>query len=288
MSHSNASIQIIDHIAPLAAGRAAWFVDIWGVMHNGVTPFDGAIAACEMFRKQGGVVILVSNSPRPNRGVAEQLDAIGVSRDAYDLIVSSGDASKKLIHDLGPRPVFHLGPARDLSIYEGFQGERTSESAAEAIVCTGLFDDETETPEDYSQLLTHFAGRGLAMICVNPDLRVERGGKLVYCAGALAKAYERMGGTVQYAGKPYPPIYQMACATLSEKLGRSVGTQDILAIGDGVHTDIEGASRAGIDAVFVASRVHVTAATLDGAALAELFEGEDFPAPIAAMTELVW
>lgn len=281
-------IEIIQHIAPVAGTRAAWFVDIWGVMHNGAVPFERAVTACQTFHKQGGVVILVSNSPRPNHGVAEQLDAIGVSRDAYDLIVSSGDASKKLIHDLGPRPVFHLGPARDLSIYAGFKGTRTSEQEAEAIVCTGLFDDETETPEDYTALLTHLAGRGLPMICVNPDVRVERGGKLIYCAGALANAYSQMGGRVHFAGKPYPPIYAMAMAVLSEKLGRNVSPRDVLAIGDGVHTDIEGAGRAGIDAVFVASRVHVTATRLDGAALAELFDGQDFPAPIAAMTDLVW
>jgi len=281
-------IEIIQHIVPISGARAAWFVDIWGVMHNGVVPFDRAVAACQTFRQQGGVVILVSNSPRPNQGVAEQLDAVGVARDAYDLIVSSGDASKKLIHDLGALPVFHLGPARDLSIYDGFEGTRVPEAEAEAIVCTGLFDDETETPQDYTELLTHFAGRGLPMICVNPDMRVERGGKLVYCAGALANAYSNMGGQVHFAGKPYPPIYAMAQAALCNKLGRKVSTQEILAIGDGVHTDIEGAGRAGIDAVFVASRVHVSAATLDGAALAELFEGQDFPAPIAAMTELVW
>ncbi len=288
MPDPKGSIKIVDHIAPLAAGRCAWLVDIWGVMHNGVAPFAGAVATCETFRNEGGVVILVSNAPRPNASVAEQLDRIGVSRKAYDLIISSGDASKKLIQDLGSKPVFHLGPTRDLTLYDGFQGKRTAESEAEAIVCTGLFDDDTETPEDYTQLLTHFAGRGLEMICVNPDLQVERGGKLVYCAGALAKAYERMGGTVHYAGKPYLPIYQMARAALAEKLGRTVAAKEILAIGDGVHTDIEGAGRAGIDAVFVASRVYVSSDTLDGAALSALFDGETFPSPLAAMTDLVW
>lgn len=283
-----APIEIVEHIAPVAGTRAAWLVDIWGVMHNGVRPFAGAVAACKTFRAQGGVVILVSNAPRPHQSVAQQLDRIGVARDAYDLIISSGDASKKLIQDLGAKPVFHLGPSRDLTLYDGFQGQRTSEAEAEAIVCTGLFDDETETPEDYTELLTHFAGRRLEMICVNPDLQVERGGKLVYCAGALAKAYERMGGLVQYAGKPYPPIYAMARQALDDKLSRVVELHEICAIGDGVHTDIEGAGLAGIDAVFVASRVHVTSDTLSSAEVSSLFAGKPFPAPIAAMAELVW
>lgn len=257
-------------------------------MHNGVAPFEGAVAACETFRNKGGVVILVSNAPRPHASVADQLDRIGVSRKAYDQIISSGDTSQKLIRDLGSRPVFHLGPSRDLSLYDGFQGERTSETHAEAIICTGLFDDETETPEDYTQLLSFFAGRGLEMICVNPDLRVERGGKLVYCAGALAKVYRQMGGVVHYAGKPYPPIYAMARASLEDRLGRAIDSNEILAIGDGIHTDIEGAGNAGIETVFVASRVHVTSDTLDGASLSKLFDKEPFPPPIAAMTELVW
>ena len=288
MSDKPIFIPVIDHVAPIAGGRAAWLVDIWGVMHNGVAPFESAVVACQTFRGAGGIVILVSNAPRPHHSVAEQLDRIGVARDAYDLIISSGDASKKMIQELGEAGVFHLGPTRDLSLYDGFQGERTSEDKAEAIVCTGLFDDETETPDDYHALLSQFAERGLEMICVNPDLQVERGGKLVYCAGALAKAYEDLGATVHYAGKPYPPIYRMVQDALTQRLGRVLETKEMLAIGDGVHTDIEGAGKAGIDSVFVASRVHVTSEMLTSDALTALFQGEDVAPPIAAMTSLVW
>lgn len=289
MIETSPAIPIVEHIAPIGAERRAWLVDIWGVMHNGVAPFTGAVEACQTFRRQGGLIVLVSNAPRPHHSVAEQLDRIGVPRDAYDAIVSSGDASKKLIHDLGPVPVYHLGPSRDLTLYDGFQGTRTSEPAeAKAVVCTGLFDDETETPADYHQLLTDFAGRGLEMVCVNPDVQVERGGQLVYCAGALAQAFERMGGTVHYSGKPYLPIYTMTVELIGAKLGQPIGLSQMLAIGDGVHTDIAGAARAGIDAVFVASRVHVGNGRLDDNALAQLFPRNAPVAPIAAMTELRW
>lgn len=288
MSVSSTSIEIIDSIAAVGSAKAAWLVDIWGVMHNGVSPFSQAVAACQTFRRAGGCVVLLSNAPRPEASVAEQLDRIGVARDAYDAIVSSGDASLKMIGDLGDVNVFHLGPDRDLSLYAGFQGRRTSPEAAQAIVCTGLFDDETETPDDYRELLSALALRDLEMICANPDLKVERGGKLVYCAGALAKAYEELGAKVRYAGKPHLPIYRMALSTIGKQLGREVLAKDVLAIGDGVHTDIEGAARAGIEAVFVASRVHVSETGLSAQELVSLFATQDFTAPIAAMSELVW
>lgn len=292
MQNPQSRIPVIDHIKAIGAKRAAWLVDIWGVMHNGVTPFAGAVAACTAFRNEGGVVLLLSNAPRPGPSVEQQLDRIGVPREAYDGILSSGDASKTLIQNLGPVPVFHLGPTRDLTIYDRFGGRRLESheppEVAQAIVCTGLFDDETETPDDYHALLSDFAARGVDMICANPDIKVERGGKLIYCAGALARLYQELGGTVHYAGKPYPPIYVMAKEVLSTYVGRGLESSEILAIGDGVHTDIEGASRAGIDAVFVASRVHVTGGVLGEAVLSELFDGGDFPPPIAAMSELVW
>lgn len=289
MPNQDLVIPVIDHVAPIGEKRAAWLVDIWGVMHNGVAPFEGAMTACQTFRDQGGIVLLLSNAPRPRQAVMDQLDRIGVPRASYDSILSSGDAAQMLIQDLGPVPVFHIGPTRDLTLYDGFQGERTSnENAAEAIVCTGLFDDETETPNDYTQLLTHFAGRELAMICANPDNRVDRGGKLVYCAGALAQAYQRMGGTVHYAGKPYSPIYVQAMGLLSERAQRPLKPSDVLAIGDGVHTDIEGAGRAGIDAVFVASRVHIDGDKLNARILSDVFGNASVTPPIAAMSGLVW
>ena len=176
----------------------------------------------------------------------------------------------------------HLGPERDLPIFAGIDVERVGPERGEAVVCTGLFDDERETPDDYAETLAACAARGLPMICANPDVAVERGGRLVYCAGALARAYEALGGTVTYAGKPYVPIYELAFSTLETLRAGSSERARLLAIGDGVNTDIAGAAAVSVRSVFVASGVHVTGG-LDAAALDTLFPPGG-PRPVAAMT----
>jgi HAD superfamily hydrolase (TIGR01459 family) len=286
MARRSAPIEILQSVAPLAATTAAWLVDIWGVMHNGVQPFVPAYEACQTFRDGGGLVMLVSNSPRPREGVAAQLDRIGVPRSAYDAIVSSGDVARTLIEAYADRSVLHLGPERDLPIFAGIDVKRVGADAADAVVCTGLYDDERETPDDYAETLATCASRGLPMICANPDLTVERGGRIIYCAGAIAQAYERLGGAVAYAGKPYLPIYDLAFATLEHMRAGSGDRSRLLAIGDGVRTDLAGAAAAGVRSLFVASGVHVTG-KLDDAALEALFP-PGAPRPIAAMTRLVW
>jgi HAD superfamily hydrolase (TIGR01459 family) len=285
---TSSSIPIVDTIRPLADRARAWLTDIWGVMHNGVAPFAPAVAACEAFRAAGGTVVLLSNAPRPASAVAAQLDRIGVRRSAWDAIVSSGDATRSLLAAQSKLPLFHLGPERDLPLYEGLDVDFAEEVTARQVVCTGLFDDETETPDDYTPLLTRFKAQACPMICANPDLTVERGGKIVYCAGAIAAAYEAMGGSVTYAGKPYLPIYEMALARLSELRGAAVDKAQVLAIGDGIRTDILGAARAGIASVYIASGVSMPAgAGLDSATLGTLFPDVGVQ-PIAAMHELVW
>jgi HAD superfamily hydrolase (TIGR01450 family) len=281
-----ASIPLIDSIAPLGAPKAAWLVDIWGVIHNGVQPFAPAGDACSRYRGDGGIVVLVSNSPRPNHSVMAQLDSIGVPRTAYDAIVTSGDVSRTLIARYSGRPIFHIGPERDLATFAGLGVERVSAEQADAIVCTGLFDDERETPDDYLATLTACAARGLPMVCANPDIMVERGGRMIYCAGAVARAYEELGGAVAYAGKPYLPIYELTFETLEQLKAGSSAKPGLIAIGDGIGTDIAGAQTAGVASVFVASGVHVRGA-LDEAAIGELFPPGS-PRPIAAMTKLAW
>lgn len=282
------SIAIIDSIAARAANTSAWLTDIWGVMHNGVQPFPDAVAACEAFRAQGGTVLLLSNAPRPAASVVEQLDRIGVRRSAWDAIISSGDATRALLAAEPGAPLFHLGPDRDLPIYDGLDVELADEVRARRVVCTGLFDDETETPADYAPMLTRFAAHGCPMICANPDLTVERGGKLVYCAGAIAAAYEDLGGSVVYAGKPHLPIYDMAMDWLAVHRGGAVNKARVLAIGDGLRTDILGAARAGIASVYIASGVHMPAgAVLDAATLAQMFP-DAAARPVAAMARLAW
>ena len=288
MSLSTETIPVIDAIAPLGKGYAAWLVDIWGVMHNGVRAFPPAVEATRRYREQGGIVILLSNSPRPSKPLQRQLTNLGASKESYDTTVSSGDLTRhELAKHAGAR-IFHLGPERDLPIFKDLDLTRVDAKDAELVVCTGLFNDDTETPEDYEVLLRELAGRKLTMICANPDHLVERGHNLVYCAGALAQIYEEDGGKVIYAGKPYAPIYELAEETIAGIAGRKVPRSEILAIGDGIRTDMAGAAEFGLDAVFVASGLHVgpCGEGLDDLRLAELFEGRK--APRAAMPALAW
>lgn len=264
-----------------------WLVDIWGVLHNGVRPFEPAGEACRTFRAHGGRVILVSNSPRPADGVARQLREVGVERKAYDAIITSGDVSRTLIAAYALQGVFHLGPDRDVAVFEGTGVHRVAAEDAVAIICTGLFDDERETPEDYRERMTAYARRKLAMICVNPDVTAERGGKLIYCAGALAELYGQLGGTVQYAGKPFAPIYDAAEEIAAELTGAAVSRARMLAIGDGAKTDILGAACAGIRSVFVASGVSVKHGEALGDAAHRLFPDARVR-PVAVMKLLAW
>jgi HAD superfamily hydrolase (TIGR01459 family) len=281
-----ALIPIITSIQPVAEATFAWFADIWGVMHNGVRPFPEACDACERFRQQGGIVLLLSNSPRPREGVAQQLDRIGVPRTSWDVIVSSGDVARTMIERYAGRPILHLGPERDLAIFAGLDVERVGPDRAKAVVCTGLFDDDRETPADYAVTLAACTKRALPMICANPDIEVERDGRLVYCAGALARAYESLGGKVDYAGKPYLPIYELAFATLQSLRPGAGEPSRVLAIGDGIHTDIAGAMAAGVRSVFVASGLHASGG-LDASSLEALFAASPLR-PVAAMTKLAW
>lgn len=282
-------IPVLSSIAPFAETSELWFVDIWGVMHNGQRPFASSVAACEAFRKQGGTALLVTNSPRPREGVAKQLDGIGVSRDAYDGIVSSGDVSRSLIDAWAGRPILHIGPARDLPIFSGLKAQPGAAiEDADVAVCTGLYDDETETPDNYAGILEKLRARDVPMICANPDLQVERGGRIIYCAGAIAAAYAALGGTVRYAGKPYQPIYELALKIGAEKRGAVVGKDRVLAIGDGVATDIAGAARFGVRSVFIASGIYVHAGeTMDHAAR-RLFANVGAGKPVAVMKDFVW
>lgn len=279
-------IPILTSIAGLAPARDVWLTDVWGVIHNGVEPFATACEACTRFRLAGGTVILLSNAPRPAASVAAQLDRIGVPRFAWDAILTSGDAARALVGTFAGRRVFPLGPERDLALYEGLDITLVEAPDADAVSCTGLFDDEIETPADYAELLSGLAARKVPMVCANPDLTVERGSKIVYCAGALAAEYEAKGGSVSYAGKPYLPIYDMAFAMIGELKQKPIPRGRVLCIGDGIRTDIKGAAVAGLDSVFIASGVHV-AEGLAADTLAELFPSPDMR-PIAAMSALAW
>jgi HAD superfamily hydrolase (TIGR01459 family) len=283
---SGTAIPILASIRSLAIGSEAWIVDIWGVMHNGARAFQVAADACRTFRQQGGTVLLLSNAPRPFTAVVSQLDGLGVARAAYDAGVTSGDVARQMIATWQGQPLLHIGPARDRGLFDGLTLDFTDARRAEVIVCSGLFDDNKETPQDYAARFADLIARRVPMICANPDLVVERGDRLVYCAGALAAEYAAMGGEVSYAGKPHWPVYERALALLDELRGQPTAKERVLAIGDGIETDLRGAHIAGLRSVFIASAIHAPEG-LNSAALGKLFQARPF-APIAALAALAW
>lgn len=251
MTHAIASLGEI-------AGRYdAILSDVWGVIHDGKAAFPDACAALAQFRATRGPVLLLSNAPRPGEDVIGLLDQLGVPRDAYDGILTSGDATRAEMMRRGAAAFHHIGPARDRSVWAGLPVREVRLDSAAFILCTGLFDDERETPDDYAATLAAAHEAGLAMICANPDLQVHRGAKLIWCAGALAAAYEKLGGEVVYFGKPHPPVYDAALQRLADIKGVALDPTRILAIGDGMRTDILGANRTGLDALFITGGIHV-------------------------------
>jgi HAD superfamily hydrolase (TIGR01459 family) len=250
---------MLRHIERLSALERRYDVllcDIWGVIHNGAVSYPGPCAALAAWRETVGPVILISNSPRPYPEVTLQLDGLGVPREAYSALVTSGDVTRGFLAERAPGPAYKIGPDRDAPLYEGTGVSFAPLEEAAFISCTGPVDDEVETPEDYRAVLTLAAARHLPMICANPDKVVQRGARLIYCGGALAELYETLGGQVIMAGKPHAPIYRAALGTASELSGRPVDPTRVLAIGDGVATDIAGANAQGLDALFIAAGIH--------------------------------
>ena len=245
----------IASLKDISARYAAIFCDVWGVLHNGVDYFPAASAALAEARQSGVPVILITNAPRRSDSVVDQMAAIGVPASAWDRIVTSGDVTRALISE-GPRRVFHLGPERDLTLYEGLDVEIVEEFEASSVVCTGFFDDEIETPDDYGEMLRQFRAKNLPFICANPDIVVERGDRLIWCAGALARDYAQLGGRTLIAGKPHGPIYAAALKVAGQMLGREVARSEVLAIGDGMLTDIKGAADNGIDVLYISGGIH--------------------------------
>ncbi len=277
----------INALAEISGDYDAILCDVWGVLHNGMDAFSPAAAALAGAREAGKAVVLVTNAPRLAGEVQNSLDHLGVPRAAWDRLVTSGDVTRDLIAE-GPRRVFFLGPDRDLALLDGLDAEMVEEFEAQAVVCTGLVDDEAETPEDYAPMLQRLRARDLPFICANPDIVVERGENLVWCAGALARDYGQLGGRTLIAGKPHKPIYDAALEALGEVLGSQVPADRVLAIGDGILTDIKGAAGAGMDALFITAGIHAAeygGATLDPEKLAA-FLHKNGMAPVATMPRL--
>jgi HAD superfamily hydrolase (TIGR01459 family) len=279
---------ILTSIADLAMTTDAWLCDVWGVLHDGQRALDGAAEACAAFRQKGGIVLLLSNAPRPAADVAAQLAGLGIGPNAFDAILTSGEVTRRLL-DTAPwaGPVLHVGPARHAQLFEGTAAQRVAEDTARAVICTGLLEiDPNEQPDAYTAQFQRLAARGLPMLCANPDVRVESGGALVWCAGALAQSYAALGGTVVHAGKPHAAIYAAARDRLRSIATREIPDTRILAIGDGVETDLRGADREGLRAVYIASRIHMPEPLTETAAT-RLFTAHSV-APVAAMARLTW
>jgi HAD superfamily hydrolase (TIGR01459 family) len=278
----------ISRLAEISDRYDVMLCDIWGVVHNGVAAFPSAVDSLAAFRRGGGTVILITNAPRPSAPIRRQLSKLGVGPDAFDDIATSGDVTIGLIAERIDDPVLHIGPSRDLGLFEsagkdaGHPPRLVALDQALYALCTGLRDDVAETPDDYEAELRAMADRAMPMICANPDIVIHRGETLVYCAGALSGRFEALGGDVVYAGKPHAPIYRRALALAEAARGAPVDERRTLAIGDGMRTDIAGAVRAGLDALLVTRGIH--RAALHG----EAFDDPADPEKLRRLCDEFW
>jgi HAD superfamily hydrolase (TIGR01459 family) len=250
------SFHLVDRFSTVAPRYDVVLCDVWGVVHDGMAAHVQACDALSRYRADGGTVVLITNAPRPSPWVIRHLGRLGVPTDAYDDVMTSGDLTREVVASRNGGAVFHIGPQRDISIFDGLGVRFTPVEAADYVVCSGLFDDTTETPDDYRDLMARMRGRGLFMVCANPDIVVERGDERVYCAGAIADLYVAMGGEVLYTGKPHRPIYDAALAKAAGVRGGVASPGRTLAIGDSLRTDMTGAQALGIDGLFVSGGIH--------------------------------
>jgi HAD superfamily hydrolase (TIGR01459 family) len=250
------SMQPISGLSRVAERYDVVLCDVWGVIHNGREAFPAACDALALFQVERGPVVLISNAPRPSVAIHDQLRGFGVPDAAWSGFVTSGDATRALLAERAPGPVWAVGPERDAPLYEGLDLDFSGLETAAFICCTGPFDDATETAEDYRERLQIAAGRKLPFICANPDLVVQRGDELITCAGALAKLYEQLGGEVVMAGKPFAPIYERSLFEAEKLIGQPLDRTRVLCIGDGIGTDVKGANSQGLDLLYISGGIH--------------------------------
>jgi HAD superfamily hydrolase (TIGR01459 family) len=264
-----------------------WLCDIWGVVHDGIAAFPKALDALKRHRGNGGTVTLITNAPRSADRVKHHLATLGVTAEHYDLVVTSGDVTRDLMTPYAGRSIHYVGPNRDLGMLDGLDLTQSPIAEAEAVLCVGLVDDNTETPADYEDALKAMRVRNLKMICANPDKVVRRGERLIYCAGALAARYAELGGEVEIAGKPAAPIYDLALKKLTEFARKPVGKNEILAVGDGPETDIRGAADFGLTTVLIAGGISEVG--IDPQALeASIRVGMPHAKIVRSLPELAW
>src|ERR1700722_10472304 len=237
------SLRFVERLRDLVDGVEVVLSDILGVVHNGLVAFPEACEALHAFRKQGGTVIPIPNAPRPAASVQRQLRKFGIADETYDAIVTSGDLTRNFVADHPGRKLFWIGQERHNSVHRGLDPVLAPLEEADYIVCTGLFDEEIESPQDYRAMMLEARERRLTLICANPDIVVERGDRLIYCAGAIAELYRELGGEGIFYGKPHRPIYERAIELAAEFQSHAIELSRVLAIGDSVRTDLAGAHR---------------------------------------------
>jgi HAD superfamily hydrolase (TIGR01459 family) len=286
-------IRTVQGLSALAGRYDALLCDVWGVIHNGREAFPAACAALARWRETMGPVVLISNAPRPAPEVVVQLRGLGVPRATWSGLITSGDVTRGLLAERAPGPAYRIDRGdHDAPLYAGLGLAFAPIESARFIACTGPANDEVETPEDYRALLTAAAALDLPMICANPDKVVQRGDRLIYCGGALAELYETLGGAAIMAGKPYAPIYEAGLALAAELLGAPLTKGRVLAVGDGVATDVAGANAQDLDVLFIPGGIHRAetrgpGGQLDPAAVDALLAAAGARAAYA-LDELVW
>jgi len=235
-----------------------YFIDLWGVIHNGVQCYPEALKVLEKLKEQNKKIVLISNAPRPAAVVKVFLETIGLKSSCYDFLVTSGDITREYISlNSSKKNFYHLGPTRDIDLFKDLNVTLTSKEECEEIICTGLVSDEEERLQDYKILLDFFLNKKIPLICANPDEVVARGEKIVFCAGALANQYKQEGGMVRYFGKPYSEIYSFALKKIrAHKDFKDKKEINTLVIGDNLKTDIKGANLSNLDSVLILNGIY--------------------------------
>jgi HAD superfamily hydrolase (TIGR01459 family) len=278
----------LDRFGPLAEAYDGFIIDLWGVIHDGITPYAGALDC--LARLQSKPVLLLSNAPRRAEAAQQALRVLGVRDDLYDAILTSGEATWQALKDrrdpwfasLGTR-AYHLGPDRDRNVMEGLDLALVARPEdADFLVNTGPDDHRNgESLMDFIPELEACLAAGLKMICANPDLEIVRGGRRILCAGALAAYYAERGGDVRSIGKPDAAVYDIAFGMLG------VAPDRVLAVGDSLRTDIAGAKVAGIDSAWILGGLHAEALGNDRVKI-DRAAAEAGLLPVAALPAFVW
>ena len=236
-----------DGLSSIAHNYDLFYIDLWGVVHNGITLYEGAINTLKELKKNNKDFVLLTNAPRPNKTVKNFLGKMGMDEQYINHVFTSGEAALNYLKkSYLSKKFFHIGPPRDFDLFKDFESNKSQNlENGEYILCTGLYDDHDKDLNYYKDLFEKNINK--KMICTNPDLIVDRGNKRELCAGSVAMVFEKMGGEVIYFGKPYPEVYNQSIDNKNKK---------ILSIGDNLNTDIKGANLLNFDSLIISNGIH--------------------------------